>query len=422
MNYDIDKLINNKTYTYDELKFIIDGFMNGSINDEKMTLWLRRVCKKTLSIEETINLTDIYVNSGEKLDLSLLKRPTVDKHSTGGIGDKVSIIVGPIVAALGIAVPKMSGRGLGYTGGTIDKLESIDGYRTSLTKEEFLNELQTINMSIISQTESITPADKKTYALRDVTNTVESISLIAASVMSKKIAVGADAIVIDLKVGKGAFMKKLKEAKELAKYITKIGEYYKKRVKIVITSMDRPLGRCVGNNLEILEAMEFFDNKWSKDLGEVVLTIAAEMVKCAKNIPYEEAMKQVRGTISDGSARSKFYQWIAFQGGDIKTVIKPCKRFVIKSNKKGYIKDIDALSIGSLVRDLGGGRKKKEDGIDHAVGVKLLKDIGDHVDLEEAIAEIYLNEVIPDIESRALSSFKISAFKVKPKSTILMIL
>ena len=422
MNYDIDTLINNKTYTYDELKFIIDGFMNGSINDEKMTLWLKRVCNKTLSIEETINLTDIYVNSGEKLDLSVLKCPTVDKHSTGGIGDKVSIIIGPIVASLGIAVPKMSGRGLGYTGGTIDKLESIDGYRTSLTKEEFLKELEEINMSIISQTESITPADKKTYALRDVTNTVESISLIAASVMSKKIAVGADAIVIDLKVGKGAFMKSLKDAKELAKYITKIGEHYGKRVKIVITSMDRPLGRSVGNNLEILEAMEFFDNKWSKDLGEVVLTIAAEMVKCAKNISYEEAMKQVRGAIADGSARSKFYQWIAYQGGDIKTVVKPCKRFVIKSNKKGYIKDIDALSIGSLVRDLGGGRKKKEDGIDHAVGVKLLKDIGDHVDEGEPLAEIYLNEIIPDIESRALSAFKFSMFKTKPKSTILMIL
>lgn len=419
---DIDKLIKQKKYTYEELKFIVDSYMNNTITDEKMTLFLKRVCKKGLSIKETIYLTDIYIKSGSVVDLSNVKYPTVDKHSTGGIGDKVSLIVGPIVASLDIAVPKMSGRGLGYTGGTIDKLESIDGYRVEISAEEFITELNDIKMSIISQTQSIAPADKKIYALRDITGTVDSIALIAASIMSKKIACGTKNIVIDLKVGKGAFMKKERDARKLVKYMKKIGEHYGKKVICVLTSMDTPLGKCVGNNLEVIEAMEFFDGKWSSDLSAVVLTIATQMVTLALNISEEQAIKLVKGVLQDGRARKKFYNWIEYQGGNINTIVKSCKKMLIKSKETGYIKDVDALVIGNLVRDLGGGRINKEDKIDYAAGFKLIKDEGDFVNEGDIIAEVYFNNMIADLETRALSAFTFSKRKVKPKQTVLMIL
>ena len=419
---DIDKLINKRKYTYDELKFIVDSYMNNTINDEKMTLFLKRVCKKGLSIKETIDLTDIYIKSGSVVDLSNVKFPTVDKHSTGGIGDKVSLIVGPIVAALDIAVPKMSGRGLVFTGGTIDKLESIDGYRVELTEEEFINQLNDIKVAIISQTDSIALADKKIYALRDVTGTVDSIPLIAASVMSKKIACGTKNIVIDLKVGKGAFMKKERDAIKLVKYMKKIGEHYGKKVICVLTRMDTPLGKNVGNNLEVIEVMEFFDGKWSLDLSGVVLTIATQMVSLALNKPEEQAMKLVKEVLKDGSARKKFYNWIEYQGGNINTIVKSCKKMLIKSKETGYIKDVDALIIGNLVRDLGGGRINKGDPIDYAAGFKLIKDEGDFVNEGDVIAEVYFNNMINDIETRALSVFTFSKKKVKPRETVLRIL
>ena len=419
---DIDKLINKKKYTYDELKFIVDSYMNNTISDEKMTLFLKRVCKKGLSIKETIDLTDIYIKSGSVVDLSNVKFPTVDKHSTGGIGDKVSLIVGPIVAALDIAVPKMSGRGLGFTGGTIDKLESIDGYRVALTEEEFINQLNDIKVAIISQTDSIALADKKIYALRDVTGTVDSIPLIAASVMSKKIACGTKNIVIDLKVGKGAFMKKERDAIKLVRYMKKIGEHYGKKVICVLTRMDTPLGKNVGNNLEVIEVMEFFDGKWSLDLSGVVLTIATQMVSLALNKPEEQAMKLVKEVLKDGRARKKFYEWIEHQGGNINTIVKSCKKMLIKSRETGYIKDVDALIIGNLVRDLGGGRINKGDSIDYAAGFKLIKDEGDFVNEGDVIAEVYFNNMINDIETRALSVFTFSKKKVKPRETVLRIL
>ena len=419
---DIDKLINKRKYTYDELKFIVDSYMNNTISDEKMTLFLKRVCKKGLSIKETIDLTDIYIKSGSVVDLSNVKFPTVDKHSTGGIGDKVSLIVGPIVAALDIAVPKMSGRGLGFTGGTIDKLESIDGYRVALTEEEFINQLNDIKVAIISQTDSIALADKKIYALRDVTGTVDSIPLIAASVMSKKIACGTKNIVIDLKVGKGAFMKKERDAIKLVRYMKKIGEHYGKKVICVLTRMDTPLGKNVGNNLEVIEVMEFFDGKWSLDLSGVVLTIATQMVSLALNKPEEQAMKLVKEVLKDGRARKKFYEWIEHQGGNINTIVKSCKKMLIKSRETGYIKDVDALIIGNLVRDLGGGRINKGDSIDYAAGFKLIKDEGDFVNEGDVIAEVYFNNMINDIETRALSVFTFSKKKVKPRETVLRIL
>ena len=408
--------------TKDEINFFINGIMDETIKDYQTSSLLMAICLNGMSYDEVFNLTDAMIKSGDLIDLSGINNTTIDKHSTGGVGDKVTLVLAPILASLGFSVAKMSGRGLGHTGGTIDKLEAINGYNVELSKEDFLKQVNDIGISVISQTGNLAPADKKLYALRDVTGTVESISLIAASVMSKKIACGADAIVIDLKVGRGAFMKNIKRARLLAKYMTKIGEHYNKKVKIIISSMDTPLGKCIGNNLEIIEAMEFFDGKWQKDLGEVVLTIAGQMISAAKNIPYPDAMKQAKEVINNGQAKEKFYKWIAYQGGNIRTIIKPCKRVVITSPKDGYIKDIDALSVGTLVRDLGGGRVHKEDSIDHAVGFKIIKDQGEYVKKGDIIAEVYFNNVIPDIEKRAQDVFKFSMFKVNPKDTILMIL
>lgn len=419
----IEKLIKKfGKYKYEELDYIVNSYLNGTINDEQMTRWLQRVCKKGLSLKETIDLTDIYIKSGEIIDLSSVIAPTVDKHSTGGIGDKVSLIVGPIVASLGVCVPKMSGRGLGYTGGTIDKLESIDGYRVNLTREEFIKELNEIGMAIISQTETIAVADKKIYALRDVTNTVESIPLIAASIMSKKIACGTKNIVIDLKVGKGAFMKDTKSARKLCNYMKAIGEKHGKKVVCILTRMENPLGNSIGNNLEVMEAMRFFDNTWEPDLGEVVFSIASEMVSLGLNIPLKDAVTQVKATLNDGRARKKFYEWISYQGGNINTVVKACKKMVIKSKSSGYIKDIDPIMIGNLVRDLGGGRLTKEDAIDYAAGVKIIKNIGTLVRDGDVIAEVYFNKIIPNIESRCIEAFSFSPKQTKDKEAVIMVI
>lgn len=420
MNF--NKLLKKWRYKYEDLNYIVSSYMSNQLSDEDMTLFLKRVCKKGLSVKETIYLTDIYIKSGTIVDLSRVTKPTVDKHSTGGIGDKVSLIVAPLVASLDIAVPKMSGRSLGYTGGTIDKLESIDGYRVELSEEEFINELNTVGMSIISQTQNITPADKKIYALRDITGTVESIPLIAASIMSKKIACGTNFIVIDLKVGAGAFMKNKREASKLVKYMKKIALHYNKKLTCVLTRMDSPLGNTIGNALEVKEALEFFEGKWEKDLGAVVLTIATEMVALAKKITEAQAIALIKENIANGKAKNKFYEWIAYQGGNINTIDKPHKKLLIKTQNIGYIKNIDALKLGILARDLGAGRVNKDDLIDYAAGIVLLKNVGSNVIENNILAEVYYNKEIPNIESRVLDAFEIVENPVKEKDSIIMIL
>lgn len=420
MNF--NKLLKKWRYKYEDLNYIVSSYMSNQLSDEDMTLFLKRVCKKGLSVKETIYLTDIYIKSGAIVDLSRVTKPTVDKHSTGGIGDKVSLIVAPLVASLDIAVPKMSGRSLGYTGGTIDKLESIDGYRVELSEEEFINELNTVGMSIISQTQNITPADKKIYALRDVTGTVESIPLIAASIMSKKIACGTNFIVIDLKVGAGAFMKNKREASKLVKYMKKIALHYNKKLTCVLTRMDSPLGNTIGNALEVKEALEFFEGKWGKNLGAVVLTIATEMVALAKKITEAQAIALIKENIANGKAKNKFYEWIAYQGGNINTIDKPHKKLLIKTQNIGYIKNIDALKLGILARDLGAGRVNKDDVIDYAAGIVLLKNVGSNVIENNILAEVYYNKEIPNIESRVLDAFEIVENPVKEKESIIMIL
>ena len=395
---DIDKLINQRKYTYDELKFIVDSYMNNTISDEKMTLFLKRVCKKGLSIKETIDLTDIYIKSGSVVDLSNVKFPTVDKHSTGGIGDKVSLIVGPIVAALDIAVPKMSGRGLGHTGGTIDKLESIEGFKVSLTNEEFINQVNDIGCAVISQTGNIVPADKKIYALRDVTGTVDSIPLIAASVMSKKIAAGADKILLEVTGGSGSFMESESRARVLAETMVNIGKMVDRETIAVITNMNQPLGKYCGNALETMEAIQTLKGKGESDVTYVCCVLGAYMLKLAgKGDDIVANMKLIQSKIDSKEGLKKFKELVERQGGDITVFDKPEQlmkarvKIPVEASESGYIYAIDAKNIGQAVVNIGGGRMKKEDSVDHYVGVEVLKKIGDEVSRGDILMYIHAN-------------------------------
>ena len=307
------------------------------------------------------------------------------KHSTGGVGDKVTLIVSPIVASLGLGIAKMSGRSLGFTGGTIDKLESIPGYKVNLTNEEFENNINKYGISIISQTGKLAPADKKIYALRDEIGAVESIPLIASSIMSKKIASGAKYIVIDLKVGEGAFMKDINRATELAKYMIKIGEYFKRKIICVLTDMNNVLGYTVGNSIEVMEAEEFFLGKREKRLEELVINISSNMVSLSKNIPYEDATKEVIEVLNNGKAKDKFYEWIKVQGGNIEKLKLGTKKVELKAKKTGYITHIDPLKISEILFKLGAGRKTKEDTIDYNVGAKFNYTLYDRVNENDNI-------------------------------------
>ena len=416
------KLELKEKLTYEEISNIINDYDKNKISNEEMTAFLKLVCKNGLTFDEIIYLTDVMIKSGEIVDLSKVKKTTVDKHSTGGIGDKVSIIVAPIVASLNLAMAKMSGRSLGYTGGTIDKLESIPGYEVNLSEQKFINILNKVGMSIISQTKDIAPADKKIYALRDVTNTVESTALIASSIMSKKIASGSNIIVIDLKVGNGAFMKNIRSASKLARTMIKIAEAYNKKLVCVLTDMNAPLGFNVGNALEIEEAINYFDGKREKRLDKVVKTIATYLVSLGKNISLTEAKKQVNEVLNNGLAKEKFYEWIKSQNGKIDKLEINANKLDTISPKNGYIKGIDALKIGELVKDLGAGREKLNDAIDYSVGISFNKTIGSKVKENDVIATVYYNKEIKNIKNKVLNSIIISERKSKKKDVILKII
>lgn len=318
-----------------------------------------------MSLEETINLTDIMINSGEVIDLGI--DGIVDKHSTGGVGDKTTLILAPLVASLGVKVAKMSGRGLGHTGGTIDKLESIKGFNVSLSKEEFVKQVNEIGVSVISQTGNIAPADKKLYALRDVTGTTESIPLIASSIMSKKIASGAKNIVIDVKVGNGALMKNVESARKLAETMIEIGKKYNRKVVCVLTNMDIPLGHNIGNGLEVIESIDCLKGNGPKDLEELVLELGSIMVSLSKNISKEEAYLQLKDNLYNNKAYLKFEELVKYQNGDINNIDISDKVISIKSNKEGFVNKINTLKLGEIVKNIGGGRMNKEDSIDYGV-------------------------------------------------------
>ena len=413
----IEKKIKNKILAYNEIKYMIDSYINNNISDKTMTLFIKAIYNSGLSFNETLFLTDIMIKSGKVEDLSFVEKVTVDKHSTGGVGDKTSLIVLPICASLNIAVPKMSGRSLGTTGGTVDKLESIPGFKSELSHKEFVNIINTVGCVDICQTKDIAIADKKIYSLRDKTGYVDSIPLIASSIMSKKIACSSENIVIDLKVGKGAFMKNIKDATKLAKLMIKIGKYYNRKVICVLTDMNIPLGNNIGNKLEVKEVINFFNGIYDKRLYELIVCLSSYMVSISKRISFNYSKKLVLKSLKIGSSKNKFYEWIKYQGGDISKLKIEAKRIEVMSEKSGYIKSIDASKIGYLSSKLIGFKVK-----DLNTGIILRKRIGDFVEKGEVIASIYYNKEVDNMISILKDSFKYSDTKPKEKNIILKII
>ena len=388
----INKKRLGKILSKEELNFFFNGYLNGEVTDYQMSALLMAICINNMTDKEIFDLTDIFIKSGEILDFSDIKGIKVDKHSTGGVGDKTTMIIGPIVASLGVPVVKMSGRGLGFTGGTIDKLESIPGFRTDLSLDEIKQQVKEIGMVVTSQTANLAPMDKKIYALRDVTATVESIPLIATSIMSKKIASGADKILIDIKVGKGALLKTEKDANKLKELMIKIGNFYNKEVRCLITNMDNPLGRCIGNSIEVIEAIDVLQGKEKGFLTDLCIELSSNMVSMSKNIALEEAEKLVIESLNSGKAYEKFLEFVRYQNGDIERLQVSDKIVEIKSKKQGIIKSIDALEIGKYSVSLGAGRETKEDIINPTVGIRLEKLVGEQVEIDECLCKLYVSK------------------------------
>lgn len=394
----IEKKKNGKALDGEEIDFFINNYVSGNIPDYQVSALLMAIYFQKMDYEETLALTLAMADSGDRLNLSAIKGVKVDKHSTGGVGDKTSLVLAPMVAALGGKVAKMSGRGLGHTGGTIDKLESIQGFNTALSEEAFIKQVNDIGIAITGQTGNLAPADKKLYALRDVTATVDNISLIASSIMSKKLASGADAIVLDVKTGSGAFMKKEEDAKRLAEEMVRIGKGAGRKMAAMITDMDQPLGFAVGNSLEVIEAINTLKGNGPKDLTKLCLNLGTYMILAARDdLDKESAEKELMRVIKDGSALKKLAELVEAQGGNPDAVydtgmLKVAENVTnVVAKESGYIKSIQSEQIGKASMILGGGRATKEDVIDLSVGVVLSKKKGDMVEKGETIAIIYSN-------------------------------
>lgn len=398
--YDIImKKRNGFSLTEEEIRFFVQGYTKGEIPDYQVSALMMAIYFQGMNKEETLTLTMEMAKSGELLDLSDIKGIKVDKHSTGGVGDKTSLALTPMVAACGISVAKMSGRGLGHTGGTIDKLESFEGFSTGITRDDFVKNVNEIGISIMGQTADLAPADKKLYALRDVTATVDQMSLIASSIMSKKLAAGADAIVLDVKTGSGAFMKKLEDSVALAKEMVSIGNGAGRNTIAVVSDMDQPLGYAVGNALEVIEAIDTLKGHGPADFTELVMELGNQMlIAGGRASTKEEAQKLLQDTIADGSALRKFAEFVKAQGGDERAVydtsLLPKASIIreIKSNCAGYIQKIQCDEIGICSLILGGGRETKESEIDLSVGFVLTKKIGDYVQQGDVIAIMHAND------------------------------
>lgn len=379
--------------SYDELDYFFNGYLNGDVPDYQMSSLLMAICINGMSDEETFSLTKIFIDSGDVLDFSDIPGIKVDKHSTGGIGDKTTLVIAPIVAACGVPVIKMSGRGLGYTGGTIDKLESIKGYRVDLSDEEIIKQVHDIGIVVTGQTVDLVPMDKVIYALRDVSGTVSSIPLIASSIMSKKIAGGADKILIDIKVGNGALLDNKKDAEKLKELMIKIGEVYGREVRCIISDMNTPLGYAVGNSLEVQEAMDILQNKEkNNNLVNLCYELATNMVSMGLEIGISSARKKVEEVINNGEAYNKFLELVKNQGGDINRIKISTNKKYLKANKSGVLKEINALEVGKLSLELGSGKLSITDKIDYSVGVRLNKLVGDTIKKGDILATIYYNK------------------------------
>lgn len=427
----IEKKRDKKELSKSEIEYFIEGYTNGKIADYQAAALIMAIYLNGMTKQETTDLTIAMANSGEKLDLSSLNEIIVDKHSTGGVGDKVSLILLPLVASLGVPVAKMSGRGLGFTGGTVDKLESIPGYQTDISIHKFVKNVEKVGISMISQTLNLAPADKKIYSLRDSISCVESIPLIASSIMSKKIASGAQKIVLDVTCGSGAFMQSKERAEELANEMIEIGRLANKETVCVLTNMDEPLGYAVGNSLEYIEAIRFLKGDMPEDVREVVLELGAHMIKLAgKGENIEENKMRLLENIENGKGYEKFIQLVENQGGD-SSYIKDTNQFPkasyienVYSQEDGYIQSMNAKEIGKIVCDLGAGRVRKEDNIDNAVGVILNKKVSDKVEKDEVLVTIYANskEKLEEAKKNLLGVIKIENKEIQKPKMILEIM
>ncbi len=393
----INKKKRGEALTEEEIRFFISEYTDGKIPDYQVSALLMSICLNGMSKEETYVLTDAIANSGDSVDLSEFENLSADKHSTGGVGDKTTLIVAPLAAVLGCKVAKMSGRGLGHTGGTIDKLESFPGYRVDISKDDFRKQVRDIGVAVISQSGNLAPADKKLYALRDVTATVDSIPLITSSIMGKKLPSGAHSIVLDVKCGSGAFVKTPADAEILASNMVSIGNMCGRKTAALITNMDIPLGYGIGNILEVKEAIETLRGNGPSDLTEISISLAAAMAALSLQISYEDAKKKAKEALFSGDALIKFKEWIAAQGGEAKLVDdidlfpKASFKHKIIATRNGYISKMNAEAIGLSAMELGAGRKTKEDKIDYTAGIILNKKSGDRIYVGDILATLFTN-------------------------------
>ncbi len=422
----IEKKRDGHPLSKEEISFFVKGYSEGSIPDYQASALAMAILFVGMGKEETANLTEAMMHSGKTIDLSAIKGVKVDKHSTGGVGDKTSLVLGPLVASCGAKLAKMSGRGLGHTGGTLDKMESVPGTSVYQSEEHFIKQVNDIGIAIIGQTAEIDPADKKLYALRDVTGTVESIPLIASSIMSKKLASGSDTILLDVKFGSGAFMKNIDRARLLAKTMVEIGATLHRDTRAILTDMDEPLGMAVGNNLEVKEAIATLKGKGPKDLVELVTCAGAIMLEQAKIVSnYEEGRSRIQKAIEDGSGFAKLVELFKAQGGDVAYLedpsLFPVARFAlpIYAQEEGYVKRIDSLAIGVSSMRLGGGRATMEDVIDMSAGIMLNKKLGDRVQKGELLATCYTNkEEVGEVLSDVLKAFEIAPEKPASRAIV----
>lgn len=416
----IEKKKNKEALSQKEIEFFVDGYTKNKIPDYQMSALLMTIVINGMNDVETAYLTEAMMNSGKKINLSSIKGIKVDKHSTGGVGDKVSLVLGPIVAACGAVFAKMSGRGLGYTGGTIDKLESIEGFNCFLNEQQFKFLLKKSNIAIIGQTDNLVPADKKIYALRDVSGTVNSLPLITSSIMSKKLSTGSDAILLDVKCGSGAFMKNINEAKQLARWMINIGKKLKKDVRAEITNMEQPLGRMIGNKNEIIEVIESLKGNGDKKFMELIYSSATTLLIQAKIVKNEkEACKLIEEVIKSGKAFNKFLELIENQGGNIELIQKtnwwkPKYKLEINATKSGYLYLKNSVILGLVAVKLGAGRNKKEDVIDNEAGIELKKVTNEKVQKNEILMVLYSSKPIDkNLSNEVKKTFEINQ---KPKN------
>lgn len=425
----IEKKKKKMPLSEDEISFWIDSVCDESVEDYQSSSLLMAILLNGMDEEETTILTEKMMNSGKVIDLSSIDGIISDKHSTGGVGDKTSLVLGPMLASCGLKIAKMSGRGLGHTGGTLDKLESIDGFRVDIGEESFIKQVDDISLAIVGQSKKLVPADQKLYALRDVTGTVDSIPLIASSIMSKKLAAGADNILLDVKVGKGAFMKNIEDAEELAKTMIKIGDNLNRNTIAILSDMDQPLGRAVGNSLELIEAIESLKGNGPEDLMDLCYK-AGQLMLVQSGLYKDENMAKLalEESISSGKALDKLIEMVGYQYGNIEQVkntdliAKSKNTLPIRAKESAYISEIDPLKIGLLATSLGAGRITKNDRINHSVGIVLNKKIGDWIEKDECLCTVFYDEMDYDFEKKMYEAFSFANNKVEKKDIVLKVI